>query len=225
MISLVLANLTRLFRDTKLIIGICMVPVVIVLASSVFSFGGPMKPALAVVDLDRSASSEELISYLERQYTISLVSEIEARLDVQNAYASAAVVISAGLEEVEIVRLSGTSDPRLEAVVNNFLSIRPVLGTKTNPPTVTVDNSYTQKQSPFALNFIINFMFYTAAFIMGEVSDLRRWRVLSRIFTTPNSSRQILGSVLIALFCILFLQFMAIAAASTLTDFNFMSNI
>ena len=72
--------------------------------------------------------------------------------------------------------------------------------------------------------FIINFIFYTVIFIVGEVNDLKRWRLLSRIFTTPNSSRAILGSLMLAMFAILFMQFLAIAAASTLTNFSFMSN-
>jgi len=214
-----------LLKDKKLIAGILLVPFLIVVLTSVTSIGENTKPGIVVADGAASSYSKDLIVALSHHYSISMASEDVARSDVEQGYATAAVIIPSGFmrgatHKVQILRTAGRGDVGPEKLVNDFLS-----GTFVAPsPAVSVEPSSTPKQSPFAVNFIINFIFYTVMFIVGEVNDLKRWRLLSRIFTTPNSAKAILGSLLLALFAILFLQFLAIAAASTLTSFSFMAN-
>ena len=219
MLSLTIANISRLLKDKKLIAGILLVPFFIVVLTSVVSFGSNPKPSIAVTDYDDSAYSKELITALSKQYNVSLVSEAEARDNVKQNYTAAAVLIPPGFkvaQQVQVLQLVGRRTTGLQTAIDNFIN-------NIEPP-LPVESSATPKQNPFAVNFIINFIFYTVIFIVGEVNDLKRWRLLSRIFTTPNSSRAILGSLMLAMFAILFMQFLAIAAASTLTNFSFMSN-
>lgn len=229
MISLTIANVSRLLKDKKLVIGVILVPALIIVLTSVISFDGNPRPSLSVTDYDNSAYSKELIDVLSRQYTIALVAEDDGYTDLKAGHSTAVLVIPSGFfhdeaQQIKVLKLVGRTGTRLEATVNHFLNARSHF-LEDMPPTVSVRQTHVHSEnSPFALSLIINFIFYSVILVVGEVNDLKRWRLLSRIFTTPNSSRTILGSIVLALFALLFMQFLGIAAASTLTNFSFMSN-
>lgn len=89
---------------------------------------------------------------------------------------------------------------------------------------VTISSNYVEHDGVQSLagtvssNLIVSFLMYSMMFIVMDLYALRKEKILFRSLSTPNANSQILGSIFLSMFVILFMQS---ALLVTITKFVF----
>lgn len=229
MLKFAIINLKRMFKDPKMLIGILLAPLIIIGIFALIGSNGysTQKIAINIVDEDNTPISKKLIATLESDSTLDIkfTSREDAYSDIENKYSFFAIIIAQDFSKdissskkpnIEILRGDNTPYFSQHKIINSFIKDQMLKNSITSlkneelreNPTISlnIENNYKSYSGASVLIFVINFMMFSMIYITQEISDLRNWGILKRSFSTPNSSRSILGGLLLALLFLVMLQ-------------------
>lgn len=216
MFKIAMVSLLKMLKDKKAIIGIIIAPVIIMFMLSFMGNGTPSDITIGLMDYNKSDMSEFLISQLEKDTTIHVrqMSEEEINENLEKQNISVGIVIPKDFNnQVNILKTDENAYYVLKNKVNNILKELILIG---NVPEiqkinhVKYINHYKSSNKTFIIGFLINFMMYSMIYIITELMDLKKNNILKRCYTTPHNSFQLLGGIMIAMFFLVLIQFVAI---------------
>ena len=229
MINFTIINITRMFKDKRVIFVIFLVPILIVAVIGVLmpDNNQAKKVKVDIVNMDKGLESSKLIEELKQDltYDINLTSYDKINDGVRNGDVALGIVINDGYTR----NLEAGISPEIKLLNNGSVSIYPIqnrmdtivrqdmlknkinakAGAKVAVPkivNVTIEDNYKPYKAGFVLSFILNYMMYSMIYIIQEVNDFRKWKILKRSYSTPNSGVSIMGGLLFALLLIMILQ-------------------
>lgn len=213
MLHIVLTNFKRMLSDKKAVIGIIIAPVIMIL------FFGYMNVSTDISTTNIGLASEKDAAYTNR-ITDSLVNsqvyavlhkstEEELREAIKDREISMGVLIT---KDGEPTVLAG-SKANYEALQITLTQILDELekGKSNEWQVETIDTSITGGILAVS-GFIINFMMYSLIFITYDIMDMKKYRVLKRTYTAPYTGFQLLTGIMLSMFTLLAVQFIAINA-------------
>lgn len=229
MINFTFINITRMLKDKRVIFVIFLVPILIVAAIGILmpDNNQAKKIKIDIVNMDKGLESSKLIEVLKEDstYDINLTSYDKINEEVRNGDVSLGIVINDGYTK----KLEDGGSPEINLLNNGSVSIYPIqnrldtivkedmLKNKIKAKTglevasaktvnVTLVDNYKPYKAGFVLSFIMNYMMYSMIYITQEINDFRKWKILKRSYSTPNSGFRIMGGLIFAFLLIMMLQ-------------------
>lgn len=222
MLSVAVVNLKRMLKDKKALIGILMAPIIVMFLLGFIVPNGQssMSIEIGVVDYANSTESKYILHQLTKDtvYDVKMMREEELYDELQNKYISMGMILPKDLgigKKIRIINGENRTCQVLQNKVNNILKEITLLG---EVPSIKEEikapinyiNRYNSSKMSFILGFVINFMMFSMIYIINELMDLKRWRVLRRCYTTPHSSFSLLGGIVLSMFFLLGIQIIMI---------------
>jgi len=224
--SLIIANMKRLGKDFKLLLGVFSAPIIIIFVISTFtsSTGSIQTINMGIVNQDGGVMSERLIEQLQNDETLSIkrYDEEEARSEYLKKRLPIILTIPEGFfdkaldsEAVEMSFMHVDTVPgetimkQTEQIVKALLQEH--LLNQAGDESVELINrtnviqfekaAFDKEPDGFmTTSFIITFMMFSIIFLSQELIDLRNKNLLFRMFATPNRPSQLTGSLMTTMF-------------------------
>ncbi|MFP4461719.1 MAG: ABC transporter permease [Thermotogota bacterium] len=230
--SLIIANMKRLGKDFKLLLGVFSAPIIVILVISTLtsSTGSIQTINMGIVNQDGGALSEKLIEQLQNDETLSikLYDEEEARSEYLKKRLPIILTIPEGFfenaltgEAVEMKFMHVDTVPgdtimkQTEQIVKALLQERLFIQAGVDSVelinranTIQFEKAEFDKEPDgfMTTSFIITFMMLSIIFLSQELIDLRNKNLLFRMFATPNRPSQLTGSLMSTMFFFFALQ-------------------
>lgn len=224
--SLIIANMKRLGKDFKLLLGVFSAPIIVILAISTLtsSTGSIQTINMGIVNQDGGVLSEKLIEELQSDETLSikLYDEEKAQSEYMKKRLPMILTIPEGFFEKatagESVQMSfmhidtvpgDTVMKQTEQIVKALLqetlfdqSQNENIELTNSGKTIQFEKAEFDKQPDgfMTTSFIITFMMFSIIFLSQELIDLRNKNLLFRMFATPNKPSQLTGSLMTTMF-------------------------
>lgn len=204
--NLVLYNLKRMFLDKRLLIGVFIIPLIII-SIGCFSMSpnnNITKTNLAFLDLARNDDSSYLLKSLSSKYFLKEKSETELLESIKTNKSRFGIVINYSDPYVTIYKGSNSDDSMLKNDINLYIN------SKGLTPLLNINEKNLQSSNPYTIiiSLIINFCLFSSIYVAQEMHNLKEKKLLRRLFSTQNSQREVISSILICFFVILSFQFL-----------------
>jgi len=230
--SLIIANLRRLIKDYKLLIGVFSAPVLVVLVIATLTNQSDSIQTIkmGIVNHDGGELSHQMIELLQQDPTLSInvydreqahSEYMKKRLPIiltipegffEGALAGEAIVMNV----IHVESVPGdTLIRQMEQMVKNLLQEYLVerstekadlIHTEVKPIRFVEMPLVNQPNGFMTISFIITFMMFSIIFLSQELIDLRNKHLLFRMFASPNKPSQLTGSLMATLFVFFALQ-------------------
>ena len=229
--SLMIANLKRLGKDFKLLLGVFSAPILIILVISTLTTTNTVQTInMGVVNQDGGVLSQTFIEELKQDPTLAIKVYDEDKAKSEYLKKRLPIILTIPEDFFERV-LAG------EDVEMSFMHVATVPGDTILKQTdqlvkgllqeemieISLDKSieltsqvtpiefeevqYTKQPDKFmTTSFIITSMMFTIIFLSQELIDLRNKNLLFRMFATPNRPSQLTGSLMSTMFLFFALQ-------------------
>ncbi len=216
MLNIALVNLKKMLKDVKAIVGILIAPIIIMFLFSFLNKAPNSVVNIGIADNLKSEKSEYIINELKNDSTINitLLNEEDLKKKLIDKKITLGIFMSQEKEEkFELLKSDLNSYILVRSKLNNILREIKVLGEipkKTSTERVEYINHYKSSGKIFVIGFIINFMMFSMIYMINELSELKKSNILRRSCTCPYSSFQLLGGLLLAMFALIFIQFVLV---------------
>ncbi len=231
-LSLIIANIRRMRKDWKLLIGVFSLPILAILAITVLtnSSVGIQPISVGIVDLDGSLFAQRFIEEMKQDsyLSISIYDEASAQerfiarktpviLTIPEGFFTQAIAgesVQMGLMRMETIPAESVIE-RTQQIVRSLLreemlasmSDEPFSGSLA-PSVVTLEIEQMDRPPNrfLVISLIITFMMVSVIFMSHELIDLRRKRLFFRMYATPHKPGQLTGSLMGTVYILLAIQ-------------------
>ncbi|WBW97175.1 ABC transporter permease [Oceanirhabdus sp. W0125-5] len=216
MLNIALVNLKKMLKDKKAIIGIFIAPIIIMFLFSFLSQAPNSVVNIGVTDNLKSEKSEYIINELRNDSTINItiLNEQDLKKKLKDKKITLGILMSQENEEkFTLLKSDINSYILVKNKLNNILREIKVLGgipKKTLTNRIEYINHYKSSGKIFVTGFLINFMMFSMIYMINELAELKKSNILKRSYTCPYSSFQLLGGKLLAMFALIFMQFLIV---------------
>ena len=215
LLSLTWVNIKRLIKNPQILLMLLLVPSVMIVSifSGNLSQKDSEKPALSIIDEDKSEKSRELISKLEESYEINFMNDKESAYEkIKDGSLADVFYIEKGFEEkihkkenpkVKIVSASeDTGRFTAKNIIDDFVNGE-INGNQANQvPEAKIE----MDKKDNTMNFIVMilmmcyFMIISASVIGEDLIKLKKQNIIKRAITTANKDYEVLGGIFLAIF-------------------------
>lgn len=218
MLSIIVVNLKRMFKDKKVLISILIVPVII---TFLFGMIMPSEEAtlsieLGLVDYANSNESRYIIDQLTKDsiYNVKMMGEEELSRLLEDNYIGIGIILPKNLKEAKSAHILKSDNNYYQVVQNKLNNILKELTLLRKIPNknekndihINYINHYSSTKMNFTLGFFINYMMFSMVYICYELIELKKYRILRRSYTMSQSSFSLLGGIMLSIFLLLVIQ-------------------
>lgn len=218
MLHIVLTNFKRMLSEKRAIIGIILAPVFIICFFGFMNVSMDASVTATAIGITSDRDSE-FTNHIKDSLVDSGVysvqdhaSEEELREAIKERKVSMGIaipkegdpiVLAGGKANYEALQISLTQllDSMTSDTVNEW-----------QVQVIDTSASSSEQGVMAVAGFIINFMMYSLLFITYDIMDMKKFRVLKRTYTAPYTGFQLLSGIMLSMFALMAVQFIAINA-------------
>lgn len=231
-VSLIVANIRRMGKDWKLLLGVFSLPLLAILAITILtnSSAGIQQISMGIVDKDGSPFAHRFIEEMKQDsyLAISIYDEASAQekfiarktpviLTIPEEFFARAIAgeaVQMGLMRMETVPAESVIE-RAQQIVRSLLreEVLAVFSDNSRSEdlassviTLEVERMDRPPNRFLVISLIITFMMVSVIFMSHELIDLRRKRLFFRMYATPHKPRQLTGSLMGTVYILLAIQ-------------------
>ncbi|MGL4742496.1 MAG: ABC transporter permease [Sarcina sp.] len=234
-IRLVIANIKRFAKNPTILAFTIMVPIVAIVAFTGM-FDSNNKQSLAVIDMDNTVISKELIEEISQSYDINIFSKKD-ELNLENTESKAILTINEGYEKnikegvipsvelEELIDFEGNKSLafNIEAFTRKKLKSSILKEDMENIINTTLTEEENIMKGVMAMMMLIYYCMLGTMMINDDILKLKQQNILKRSITTANESRKIIGAIFTS--SCLFTTFTSLIAFAAIYKLGFLEGV
>lgn len=220
MLNVAYVSLRKMLKDPTAIILIIVVPMIITVVFGLINSSGVQEFSIGIAVEENNNKFDEIIKNLDEDKSLDIThaDEKELRQKLKEGFVKTAIIFK-GDQPLLLKSEDDISYNFVKNKLNNIMKKSQIESIIKKDDVATVN--YVDKYEPndtirksFTIGFLINFMMYSMIYIVNELMELKTSNILKRCYSAPHKSFELLGGIMLAMFCLIYIQVLCINAVN-----------